>query len=143
MAGCGQIVDVGQESANLFQADEEFARTSVEKGSAEAFYLFLTDEAIQLPRNGGPVVGRETIRESMSQGPKLTLTWEPKKAEVAASGDMGYTWGTYAAEWTGADGTENVRNGKYVNIWKKQPDGTWKVALDMGNQSSLPVEASN
>ena len=31
-----------------------------------------------------------------------------------------------------------VRHGKYVTIWKKQADGSWKFVVDIGNPSSPP-----
>ncbi len=43
---------------------------------------------------------------------------------------MGWTWGVYQIIVDG----KQVSNGKYVNIWTLQPDGSWKVRMDMGNQ---------
>ncbi len=67
------------------------------------------------------------------------LSWEPKKAEVAKSGELGWTWGTFELHTKDAEGKPVVRYGKYVNIWRKQKDGAWKVILDMGNASPAPT----
>jgi ketosteroid isomerase-like protein/predicted enzyme related to lactoylglutathione lyase len=142
-ASCKFKIDIENEQEALFQTDLEFAQTSVEKGAAEAFYQYLTDDALQLPNNAEPVVGRDKIRESMKKAPEALLTWKPKKAEVAQSGDLGYTWGTYEVKTQNPNGEENIRYGKYLNIWKKQADGKWKVAVDMGNSSPPPENASN
>jgi ketosteroid isomerase-like protein len=66
------------------------------------------------------------------------LDWSPKYAEVAKSGDMGYTWGTYNLAYKDENGEEQKSYGKYLNVWKKQTDGKWKVAVDMGNDSPDP-----
>jgi ketosteroid isomerase-like protein len=68
----------------------------------------------------------------------LSLTWAPVKAEMAGSGDMGYTYGNYVLRSKDKDGKIVARYGKYTSIWKKQKDGSWKVALDMGNSSPGP-----
>jgi ketosteroid isomerase-like protein len=141
-AACEFKIDIEQEQGALLQTDVEFAQTSVERGAAEAFYQYLTDDALQLPNNAKPVVGRDIIRESMQKVPEVLLTWKPQKAEVARSGDLGYTWGTYEVKSYSPNGEENIRYGKYLNIWKKQPDGKWKVAVDMGNSSPQPENAS-
>ncbi|PYX88395.1 MAG: nuclear transport factor 2 family protein, partial [Acidobacteria bacterium] len=57
------------------------------------------------------------------------------KAEMAASGDLGYTYGTFEFRAKDKDGHPIVRYGKYATVWKKQKDGTWKVAMDMGNSA--------
>ena len=62
------------------------------------------------------------------------LTWEPDFADVAKSGDLGYTWGRYT--YTSFDSTESPSCGFYVTIWKKQLDGSWRFVFDAGNQLS-------
>jgi ketosteroid isomerase-like protein len=54
---------------------------------------------------------------------------------VAESGDMGWTWEKYQV----VVDAETVSSGKYVNVWKKQADGSWKVRVDIGNQK--PAQA--
>ena len=64
------------------------------------------------------------------------LSWTPVGADISASGDLGYTYGTYEFRSIGKDGKTSVEQGKYTSIWKMQKDGSWKVVLDMGNTSS-------
>jgi ketosteroid isomerase-like protein len=63
------------------------------------------------------------------------LTWTPVGADISASGDLGYTYGTFEFRSKDKDGKPIIEHGKYTSIWKKQKDGSWKVALDMGNAS--------
>ena len=140
LSSCGSKIDLGKEKESLLKTDIEFSKTSVEKGAAEAFYLYLAADAVQLPAGLPPIVGREKIRESMSGSSKAVLKWEPARAEVAKSGDLGYTWGNYELSWQKEDGKTEKLHGKYLNIWKKQPDGTWKAIVDIGNQSPPPKQ---
>jgi ketosteroid isomerase-like protein len=108
----------------LLDADRAFAKMSIEKGAEAAFAFYLTDGAIQLPQNQ-PVQHNKIMKTE----PGEALNWEPKGGKVATSGDLGYTWGEYI--FTLANG--KVIPGKYLNVWVKQKDGSWKVEVDMGN----------
>ena len=122
----------------LLKTDIEFSKASVATSAAEAFAMYLADDAMQMPAGGNPIVGKQAILAGMGSG--YVLSWEPKKAEVAKSGDLGWTWGTYELHTKDAEGKPVVRYGKYVNVWRKQKDGAWKVILDMGNASPGPAE---
>ncbi len=136
ITACQTSVDVENEKMVLLQTDREFAQTSVELGAAEAFKRFLDANALQLPAGQKPVRGVENIYRQMKKGAdSYTMSWEPQEGDVAASGDLGYTWGIYKVTVKNQDDSEINSYGKYLNIWKKQPDGSWKVLVDMGNQN--------
>jgi len=137
--GCS-TVDIEAEKENLLQTDIAFSETSFAKGSREAFHEFLDEEALMLPAGSQPIFGRENIYEVMSGGTNSVLTWEPVMAEVSKSGDLGYTWGRYKSLREGSDTTIKAEYGKYLNVWKKQNDGTWKVLVDMGNSNPMPKD---
>jgi ketosteroid isomerase-like protein len=132
--GCKENMDMNKEKEYLIKTDTEFSKMSSEKNAAEAFYTYFANDGIQIRPNGEPIVGREAIREHLSSGGKFALTWEPKNAEVANSNELGYTWGVYKTTFLGPNGEQLERTGKYLTVWKKQPDGKWKVAVDIGNQ---------
>ena len=69
--------------------------------------------------------------------PDFKLEWHPNKAGVARSGDLGYTSGTYVWTFKDASGKPMSDKGKYLTVWKKQPDGSWKVLFDTFN-TDLP-----
>jgi ketosteroid isomerase-like protein len=135
VTGCGaQKVDLEKEKAALLQTDIEFSQASVEKGAPEAFRMYLAEDAIQLPTRANPVVGRDSIYASMSKSSgDFTLSWLPQAVDVAGAGDMGWTWGWFTTTWTDENGEQKQSQGKYLNVWRKMPDGTWKVVVDMGN----------
>lgn len=122
--------DVDAETAALIQTDREFAQMSRESGQAAAFYHFLAEDALTLRATGDPAIGRGSADHPQDG---TTLTWEPKTAAVARSGDLGYTWGTYELTVPVAAGPPKVTQGKYANVWRKDPQGRWRVVLDIGN----------
>ena len=55
------------------------------------------------------------------------------------SNDAGYTWGLYEGRAKDRNNQPILTTGRYLTLWKKTPDGTWKVALDASAQA--PPEA--
>jgi ketosteroid isomerase-like protein len=137
---CSSGLDLEREKMNLLQTDIEFARVSVASDAAEAFNQFLDNECLMLSNGSEPLMGREKIYKQMkNRAGSYTLSWIPQRAEVAAAADMGWTWGNFILDYMASDGTQKISYGKYVNVWKRQPDGQWKVLVDMGNDSPAPA----
>jgi ketosteroid isomerase-like protein len=126
----------------LKQADIDFSNLSKEKGMNFAFLEYVADDGVLLRPFTYPIVGKDNIsKEMLSNDDKnLQLTWAPLYGDVAASGEMGYTYGTYEMKIKKEDGTEDVRKGTYVSIWKKDKAGKWKFVLDTGNPGLEPKQ---
>ena len=83
--------------------------------------------------------GKEPIRKAVGDLlalPGLSLHWQASKVVAAASGDIGYVYGTYENTMNGPKGKPISEHGKYVEVWKKQADGSWKCAVDTWNSDS-------
>lgn len=132
--GCSMTIDLEKEKQSLLQMDVDFSNLSVDKGATFAFHEYLADDGLVLPFSEAP--RKKSDYASMlelaknSDAAKTTLEWTPEFADVAASGDLGYTWGRYI--FTAADSSQT--RGFYVTIWKKQTDGQWRFVFDAGNQ---------
>jgi ketosteroid isomerase-like protein len=114
--------------------------TAISGGGYDAAMPYFADDGALLPRGGGIVTGKVNIRKEMGElEPGETLEWTPVKADIAASGDLGYTYGTSVFTEKSKDGKSVRRYGKYVTIWKKQKDGNWKIVLDMGSPRPAPT----
>ena len=119
--------------AAILQADRDFAKAGASK-DIEAFLRFIAEDGHAFP-GGEMSTGKPAFRElwaPLFKDPTVSISWAPVVAKASQSGDMGYTTGMYEIRGTGEDGTPKIRRGSYVTIWTKQPDGSWKVALDMG-----------
>lgn len=117
------------------KADAEWAKAAEAK-NVDAFVAYYTDDAVVLPQNEKVTTGKENIRKSiatMMAMPGLSLTWQMTKAEVARSGDIGYSYGTYQMTFNGPKGKPVKDTGKTLLVWKKQADGTWKCIVDTWN----------
>jgi len=104
---------------------------------------YYSEDAIVMPPNAPSATTRETIRSAwkeMLTSPGAAIRWKATKVEVAKAGDLAYVSGTYEETMTDASGKPVKDHGKYVEIFKKQADGTWKVVADIWN-SDLPASA--
>lgn len=123
----------------LFDLEARFAKDVKERGGA-AFAEWFADDGVALGNGAAPVVGKVAIAKSTTWSPKdYQLTWTPTDAAMGPSGDMGYTWGHFEGHSKDANGNPVTTSGRYITIWKKQSDGSWKVALDAG--ANEPAEA--
>ncbi len=132
-----QQVDQEQARQALLEQDQLFAEAVQIDGVAEAYRQFLAADAVQLPDGGPAIGGREEIYSELravTAGMDFTLSWEPLDAEVAASGELGYTWGIYYYEGVDELGAPFLAEGKYVYLWRNN-DGRWEVVLDITNQT--------
>lgn len=124
---CFQKIDSNDSLRSLVEAERSFARASMEKGIREAFLIYLADDAIVFRPK--PV----TAKPFYAQRPHIpgSLSWKPVYADIASSGDFGYTTGPFEyrsqPEQEQADGY-----GFFVSVWKKQTNGTWRVMIDGG-----------
>lgn len=119
----------------MADAERAFSARASETNWRDAFIEFFADEAVNFQPDPGPA--RERLRRQPAPPPGApSFQWEPRTGDVAQSGDLGYLTGPvrYAP---GPDGTP--RHGCYFSVWKKQPDGTFKVILDVGIQPPAEV----
>ena len=105
---------------------------------------FYSEDATVLPANAEVATTKEAIRvlwKDLLASPGLMINWKTIKVEVSKSGDIAYTTGKYALTMNDASGKPVPDHGKYVEVWKKQADGKWKVIVDIWN-SDLPAPGS-
>jgi ketosteroid isomerase-like protein len=128
LAGCATTQSAPNADV-LLQRDREFAKASAARGHL-AWEEFMAPNAAK-PANGGVMlIGPQEIGDNMltAFASGFTLSWEPSRAEISRGGKLGYTWGRYRAVVNG-----KAREGTYITVWEKQPDGAWKALFDTGD----------
>lgn len=110
-------------------------------GDTERYVTLLTDDAVLLPPNGAPVSGKEAIRtwnNAMSKQFRI-VSYASVDDEVVVADDWAFRRAT--VDWTIAPvaGGEAVRDsGKFIIIYRRGLDGSWRVARDIWNSSTEP-----
>ncbi|HEU4507097.1 MAG TPA: SgcJ/EcaC family oxidoreductase [Pyrinomonadaceae bacterium] len=127
------------DEAALRKLDQEWSRAAGSKDVEKAIAYYTDDAVVMLP-NLPTLKGKESIRtlwkemfasQTFSGGRKTT------KVEVARSGDLAYVMGDYEFNET-ESGRPITDTGKYLQVWKKQADGSWKCTADMFS-SEVPL----
>jgi ketosteroid isomerase-like protein len=125
------------DTASLFQAERAFAARSLSHGIDSAFLSALAPDGVLF--RGGPVNGPAWIREHPGK-PTSRLAWYPTAGAVSASGDLGITTGPWT--FTNTAKTDAPPHfGHFFTVWKRQGNGEWKVAVDLG--IAHPLESAD
>ncbi len=112
------------------------AITSLSLSSAYANAFYDQDASIFAP--DAPVVtGLPAIKTALQAAfadPNFSIDIQIAKVEVSKAGDYGYAQGTLTQKATNPK-TKRVetREGKWVTVFKKETDGSWKAVSDIFN----------
>jgi uncharacterized protein (TIGR02246 family) len=140
VAGCAQNSQKSAEMPDTRAADEtairagdaEFVKAAETKDVDRAMALY-ADDAVFIGSGLPAQVGKENIRKVI-QGllavPDLQITLNIASVTVARSGDLAIDQGTVDAKATDKKGKSATSTSQYVLVWKKMPDGSWKIAAD-------------
>ena len=111
----------------------------------DKFMAFYADDASWFVADRPVINGSAAIKAAikpMFADKNFSFTIASDKVEVAKSGDLGYSQGAYT--WTMTDPkTKKVltEKGKYVTVFMKQADGSWKAVADVDNEDAPPAPA--
>jgi len=129
-----QPTDADRDS--LAASELAFAKRSVEQGMRAAFIEYFADDGINFAPDPGNTRARYRARPEAIE--PFILDWHPAIAAVARAGDLGFTTGPYSI--TGrAPAVREPAQGMFFSVWRRQPDGDWRVIVDGGAPTRAPV----
>lgn len=132
------INDPDADAKLLTKLDDDWSKAAATK-DADRVASFYAEDAIAYPPNEPVAKGKAAAKKvwaSYFAEKTFAISWKTTHAEVAKSGDLGFTSGTYEDSYTGPDGKTVHETGKYLCVWKKQKDGSWKAIHDMWNSDA-------
>ncbi len=130
----GAPVDEAAVRKAIATADSQFI-VAFNKGDAATAASFYTDDAVSRPPNQEPESGRAAIEQGFggmfkTVGKVSDFKIDQKDLDVFA--DRAVEIGSYSFSFTPAGAKAPMKDhGSYLNYWKKQPDGSWKISRDM------------
>jgi ketosteroid isomerase-like protein len=142
--GCNRKPNLDEARTAIRTADAEWSRAAV-ANDVDGFMTFVSSKGSMLPPNQPAITGTSAIREwvsAMMSSPGFSISWRSATVEVAESGEMGYTTGSYDLRMQGPDGATISERGKYVTIWEKESDDRWRAVVDTFNSDVPPPAAS-
>jgi ketosteroid isomerase-like protein len=123
-------VDAAKRAIKL--ADLELAKAVADR-SLQDFISLVDQDAIFFGRDISR--GKDSVSKAwlpFFTDRNLFLKWHPNEVYVSSSADLGYSIGEYGRIGKDKSGNPETATGTYVSIWRKQPDGHWKIVLDIG-----------
>ncbi len=134
-------MDLAAERTKLLQRDAEWAALASEGRDVEAILSYWTDDAVVLPSGLPAVTGRTVLREYIQgslQIPGFNITWSSTDVAFSPDGNLAYMFSENSVTMNGADGKPATTSGRAVTIWRKEPNGEWRCAVDIWNASPAP-----
>jgi ketosteroid isomerase-like protein len=139
------LAPVAAEEPSLSPAEraarvEEVRRTelafaaTVRENRPDDFAVLLDDEAVFV---GGASVtrGRDAVVAAWAGffgESRPEFSWHPEVVELSADGTLGLSRGPWTLRIAAADGSTVERTGIFNSVWRRQPDGSWRIVFDAG-----------
>lgn len=125
--------DIRDEDA-IRRLDAEFMKAGNAKNAGALVEAFYAEDAVLMPPNHPIVGGHANIRKFLQglmdsgfQGIKLVAK------EIKVEGGIAYSRGAYTLTMTGPGNTPVDDVGKYIVVYHRRPDGTWRATADIFN----------
>lgn len=152
MAGCASppppaaAPDMREADAAAIRAVETDWRRAWESKDADMIASFWAEDASVLIPGMPMLNGRDSAKGAVMErlkDPNFFLTFDSTKVEVSKGGDIGYSQGTYTSAITDPKDPKMVatEKGKYVTVFQKGADGSWKAVADINNADGPPTMA--
>ena len=151
LTGCASspppvVTDRAETLKQIRAAEEEAIRAYAKRDADQSAAMYAPDAVLMLT-NMPAVKGAEIkplLKELMAD-PNFSMSFITAKVEAPASGELGYTRGAYTMVTTDPKSKKILReSGKYVTVYAKQTDGSWKILDDINNPDApaVPVSAT-
>lgn len=113
--------------SEVHNRETAFARSMADR-DFNAFLSFISTEAIFFNGNQ-PLIGLEAVSRSWApffEAEQAPFSWQPELIEVLESGTLAISSGPVY-------GPSGEPAGRFNSIWRKDPDGQWRVVFDKGS----------
>jgi ketosteroid isomerase-like protein len=116
---------------------QSFTKLAVAGDYSALTKMYYAEDAMMLPPNMPAAAGHAAIEAAFRTFPPIS-SMEIRADEMAGAGDMAYVRGRYTMTMAPPGMAAIADSGKYLEIWRKQSDGSWKSSRDMFN-SDIPL----
>lgn len=146
LGGCGKSGGTGGDAASVtsaIKADEKAMNGQIKANDLEGLAGHYAADAYFLAPGAPPSNGSTEIRKLWSgalNDKNFKLSFASDKVEPGQSGDLAYARGRYTEQYTDPKTSKVMTNsGSYLSVYKKQPDGSWKMVEDFAAAGPDPA----
>jgi len=131
--------DVSKAKRAVESVEKEMLADFEAKDAAKLTSHYSGDALVAMP--GRPAAkGTDAIQRINAQDfadPNFRLNFRNERTDIADSGDLAFTQGTFDVTYTDAKSGKPVSGaGTYVTVFRKQSDGSWKAVADIATPAS-------
>jgi ketosteroid isomerase-like protein len=129
-------MDLERERKRLLDVDAEWAALSSRGQEVDRILSFWTDDARVIPPGLPAFTGKAALRSYVEGAlaiPGFHITWTTSEVNLSPDGQLAYLLSRNAVTMAGTDGHLVTTNGRGVTVWRREPDGNWRCAVDIWN----------
>jgi ketosteroid isomerase-like protein len=140
------VADTREADVAAIRQTEEAWKAAWSTKVAENITPYWAEDATLMAPGVATVKGADAIKKVIGElvvDPNFALSLETVTVDASRGGDFGYAQGTYTVTATDPAAKKAVtEKGKYLVLYEKQPDGSWKAVQDIWNADgpATPVE---
>ncbi len=116
--------------ASHIQARLDRAVSDLIRGDAHAVVCDLFAPDAVYVRPDATLVGRDAIEAMFARLQGRVVEGWIRTTSLTVHGDLAYEIGTNSITTAHADGSSSVSNGRYLSVWRREPDGGWLIVAD-------------
>ncbi len=142
LAGCAQAPpppppDTRDADAKAIRdAEVAWNKDWASKDAAAVVAHYADDASVEIP-NTPIMTGKDAINAGLKEflaDPNMAITFQASQVEVSKGGDLAYTRGAYTMTMSDPKTKKPItEKGKYVTVYRKLADGSWKAVQDINN----------
>jgi ketosteroid isomerase-like protein len=133
-------MDLSLERTRLLERDAEWAAAACAGRDIELVLSYWKEDAVVLPPGLPPVIGKTALRQyvvASLQIPGFRISWTSSEVTFSPDRHLAYMFSQNAVTMNGPEGTPVTTKGRVVTIWRREPDGEWRCAVDIWNAEPI------
>jgi ketosteroid isomerase-like protein len=133
--------ELSAEKQHLLERDAEWAMVASEGRDVDRILAYWTDDAVVVPPGFPPVIGKAALRDYVENSlriPGFRMTWKSTDVKFSPDLKLAYMFAENTVTMNGPDGKPVTTKGRGVTIWRREPDGVWRCAVDIWNDAPQP-----
>ena len=144
MTSCTQVPHDTAADVQAIKDNEAQWNKDYESRDVEKLIAHYADDPVLMVTGSPPAVGRDAVRGALKElatDPLLSLKFQASRVDVASSGDLAWSQGSYTLTATDPATKKPAHDsGSYVTTYKKQADGSWKAVADIASSGAAPAK---
>lgn len=144
IAACSQPASKAQrDDSEILQARDFELQKAVAAKDLPTIMSYYAEDAVLMPAAEPLISGKAAIEnewEHILNIPEMQNTSELLRVEASPGSELAYTMGSYQSRMMGENGELVTEPGKWLSVWRRQPDGQWLIVVDTYNTDIPPPD---